>query len=182
MQKWKVISSKFGFDTPWFKVLLETVELPNGKVIDDYSMWAESDVAFVFAITENHKIPLVRQYKHGAQSVVIEFPAGYIDKDETPEEAARRELLEETGYDYKKLTKLFESYPNPTKIRSKYRFYFAEDCFKSANTTHNADETENIEVLLKSPEEVLQMLVSNEINASASIAMGFMGLQKLKLL
>src|SRR5258708_32981468 len=105
MSKWKVLSSKYGFDTPWFKVLLETVELPNGKVVEDFSMWAERDVVFLFAITKDNKIPLVKQYKHGAQEELIEFPAGYIDKNETPEIAARRELLEETGYDYEKLTK-----------------------------------------------------------------------------
>lgn len=179
MQKWKTLSSRIGFDTPFFKVLLETVELPSGKRLEDYSVWAEKDVVSIFAITEDNKIPLVKQYKHGAQDVLVEFPAGYVDENESPEETVRREFLEETGYDYKKLTKLAETYPNPTKVRSTYHFFLAEGCSLSKSNPHKQDETENIEVLLKSPQEVFRMLVSNEIRTSTSIVTGFMGLQKL---
>lgn len=182
MKKWKTLSTKIGFDTPYFKVLLESVELPNGIVIDDYTLWAENDVVFIFAMTKQGKIPLVKQYKHGAQGVQIEFPAGYIDKGETAESAARRELLEETGYACKSLTKLIDAYPNPTKVRGMYHYFLAEECFISEINDSKQDETESIELILKSPMEVFEMLRSGKIKAHSSIACGFMGLQALNLL
>ncbi len=179
MSKWKTLSSKLAFDNPWFKVQQDIVELPNGKVIDDYLMWKEGDVVFAFPVTTDKKIILVKQYKHAAGKEVIEFPAGYINKTESPEEAVKRELLEETGYSYKKLSKLFESYNNPTKIIGTYHYYLAEDCVISPDTMYEADETEDIKALLKTPEEVLRMLQNNEINVTSSIAAGFMGLAKI---
>ncbi len=182
MKQWKTLFSKIGFDTPFFKVLLEEVELPNGKVIDDFTLWAENDVVFIFGLTTDNKIPLVRQYKQGAQSIQIEFPAGYIEKGESPEAAARREFLEETGYDFKKLTKLIDAFPNPTKIRGMYHYFVAEGCFLPEKNGHKQDETENIELILKSPKEVFDMLVSGKIEAHSSIACGYMGLQSLDFL
>jgi ADP-ribose pyrophosphatase len=179
MQKWKTLSSKLAFDHRWFKVQQDTVELPNGKVYDDYFMWPEGDVVFAIPVTTDNKLVLVKQYKHAAGEVLIEFPAGYLNSEETPEEGARRELLEETGYDYKRLTKLFVSYNNPTKIRGKYYFFLAEEAFKLEKNPHSQDETENIEVLVKSPEEVYEMLLTNEIKATSSIAAGFFVLQRM---
>jgi ADP-ribose pyrophosphatase len=182
MNKWKTLSSKFAFDNPWFKVQEDAVELPNGKVMNDYLMWAEGDVAFAVPFTEDKKLVLVRQYKHAAGEILIEFPAGYLDKDEFAEDGVKRELLEETGYSSNKWTKLSEASMNPTKIIGTYHFYLAEECSVLPDNPHQQDETENIEVLLRSPEEVYQMLISNEIKAAGSVMAGYMGLQKLGLL
>ncbi len=182
MEKWKTLSSKITHDNHWLRVRQSEVELPNGTRLDDYFTWLEGDVAFVFPVTADNHVILVKQYKHAAGEILIEFPAGYVEKNEAPGAAAKRELLEETGYSFKKLTKLFVSYPNPTKIVGKHHFYLAEDCFIPAVNLSYADETENIEVLIKPIKEVYEMLVTNEIEASGSIALGFMALQKLNLI
>ncbi|MBR2308261.1 MAG: NUDIX hydrolase, partial [Fibrobacter sp.] len=76
----------------------ETCELPNGKVIDDfYTLW-QPDWVLILARTAEGKWVMTEQYRHGTGKIALEFPAGIIDKGETPEQAALRELQEECGY------------------------------------------------------------------------------------
>ena len=98
MKPWKLLSSEFLVDAPWLKVAKETCELPNGKVIDDfYTLW-QPDWVLILARTTEGKWVMTEQYRHGTGKIALEFPAGIIDKGETPEEAAIRELQEECGY------------------------------------------------------------------------------------
>ena len=98
MKPWKLLSSEFLVDAPWLKVAKETCELPNGKVIDDfYTLW-QPDWVLILARTKEGKWVMTEQYRHGTGKIALEFPAGIIDKGETPEEAAVRELQEECGY------------------------------------------------------------------------------------
>jgi ADP-ribose pyrophosphatase len=98
MKKWRLRSSTIVFDRRWFRVRQDTVVLPNGRVIDDYFVWPEGDVALVVPVTEQGDVILVRQYKHAAQEIMVEFPAGMLEPDEVPLQGAQRELREETGY------------------------------------------------------------------------------------
>jgi len=77
----------------------KTVEAPtNGKVIDDfYTLW-QPDWVLILARTAAGKWVMTEQYRHGTGKIALEFPAGIIDKGETPEQAAIRELQEECGY------------------------------------------------------------------------------------
>ena len=91
-QEWNVISQKKLVDSPWYKLDIETVRLPSGKVLDDYYIREGMNAVLIVPRTHEGKFLLVRQYKHGAQQSVIEFPAG-----ESALIAAKRELYEETG-------------------------------------------------------------------------------------
>lgn len=83
---------------PWISVIKQQVSLPSGKVVDDYLQIKLLDYVIIFAETRDGLVIVERQYKHGAGAVTLVLPAGTIEGDETPLEAARRELLEETGY------------------------------------------------------------------------------------
>lgn len=99
-QEWNVISQKKLVDSQWYKLNIETVRLPSGKVLDDYYVREGMNAVLIVPRTHEGKFLLVRQYKHGAQQSVIEFPAGKIDAGESALIAAKRELYEETGGTY----------------------------------------------------------------------------------
>ncbi len=99
MTPWKTLASTLAFSArPWLEVSRETVQLPDGRVIDDfYQLWV-TDYVIIFAETASGEVILERQYKHGIRDISLTFPGGAIEPGEDPLAAAKRELLEETGY------------------------------------------------------------------------------------
>jgi ADP-ribose pyrophosphatase len=84
----------------------ERVELPDGRIVDGF-LWVKTrEFAIVVAITPDGQVILERSYKHGPRRVAIALPAGYLEDGETASDAARRELLEETGYEADEWTSL----------------------------------------------------------------------------
>ena len=77
----------------------ERVELPDGRTVDGFLWIKTREFAIVVAITPDGQVILERSYKHGPRGVALSLPAGYLEDGETASEAARRELLEETGYE-----------------------------------------------------------------------------------
>jgi ADP-ribose pyrophosphatase len=179
MQKWKLLHSELAFNHRWFKVRQDKVELPSGKVLDDYFVWPEGDVALVIPVTSNKEFVLVQQYKHAAGHIMIEYPAGMVNKEENPEDAARRELEEETGYSSEKLSFLCKLTNNPTKVVGNIYCYLAEYAVKNKET--NFDENEEIEVLVKPYEQVIQMAIEGKMWVSGSVAATFLAAKKLQL-
>lgn len=83
---------------PVQSVAVEHVRLPDGTELLDYYQIRLPDFVVVYAETGDSKVLVLRQYKHGARRVCLTFPAGAVADGEAPLDAARRELLEETGY------------------------------------------------------------------------------------
>ena len=69
---------------------MERVELPDGRVVDEFLWIATRDFAMAVAVTPDGHVVLERSYKHGPRRVALSLPAGYVEADETPDEAARR--------------------------------------------------------------------------------------------
>lgn len=179
MKKWKLLGSKIAFDNQWFKVRQDKVKLPGGKVIDDYFVWLEGDIVLVVPVTKDKKIILVKQYKHASGQFMTEYPAGYVDKGETPKQAAKREFLEETGYSGGKWTFLGKMVNNPTKIVGTFYFYLAKDVEKIARGKIRSEDTEEIEVLKLPPKKVLKMVEDGEIWVNSSVAATHLAFKKL---
>lgn len=84
---------------PWLEVFRESLELPDGRIIDDFYSVHMQDFGVVAAFTENRDVVVERLYRHGANRVTWSLPAGYVHAGESPLEATVRELREETGYE-----------------------------------------------------------------------------------
>ena len=99
--KWKILSSEYLFNDLWFKVRKDTCEAPSGKIIDPYYVYEFPEWATAFALTEDNKVIMVRQYRHPVGDVIVELPGGCVDDtDKDLPTAIARELLEETGYTF----------------------------------------------------------------------------------
>ena len=181
------MSSEFLVDAPWLKVAKETCELPNGKVIDDfYTLW-QPDWVLILARTTEGKWVMTEQYRHGTGKIALEFPAGIIDKGETPEDAAIRELQEECGYgigegrcplsDGHDNTTYLGSFPvNPDRHRGKFHVVFIDGVTRLGKTSF--DDTEDIETFLYSDEELQAKIAEGTFDHPLQIA----GYFKWKLL
>ena len=160
MKPWKLLDTEYLVDAPWLKVAKEKCELPNGKVIDDfYTLW-QPDWVLILARTAQGNWVMTEQYRHGSQTIELEFPAGIINKGETPEQAALRELQEECGYRVQGRSpvkpgmtitaephaeaKYLGALPvNPDRHRGKFHIVFIDGVVKAGGT--HFDSTEDIE-------------------------------------
>ena len=192
MKPWKLLKTEYLVDAPWLKVAKETCELPNGKVIDDfYTLW-QPDWVLILARTAEGKWVMTEQYRHGTGKIALEFPAGIIDKGETPEQAALRELQEECGYRIDSSTtpialcapgsaqndtvRFIGTFPvNPDRHRGVFHVVFIDGVVK-AGATH-FDSTEDIESLELSDEELQKKMADGTFNHPLQIA----GYLKFKL-
>ena len=96
---WKILKTKELFAaTPWIKLSVQQLQLPDGRVVDEYHQITLRDCVLIFASTVDERIIMERQYRHGVGEVTLTLPSGTVEEDEEPLAAAKRELLEETGY------------------------------------------------------------------------------------
>ena len=126
-------------------------KLQTFSVIDTRN-WAM--IIPVIKSPKGEKFVMVWQWRYGSRSLSLEFPGGVFEHGETPEEAAVRELHEETGYKPEKITKLGEFSPNPAIMSNRVHFFLAEDLVCGGK--QNLDDDEYVEVALVDTKEVLQ--------------------------
>ena len=99
-KKWEILSRKLVYDgSPHMKICVDKVKLPNGKIIDDYHRIEINDAVMLLVQNNNDELLVYKEYRHGINSESLTFPAGGIENGETSIEAAKRELLEATGYE-----------------------------------------------------------------------------------
>lgn len=178
IQKWKTIKTGVVLDNKWCTVHKDIVELPSGKIIDDYFVGIRPDVVLVFPITSGGTVIIVRQYKHGAKEILLEFPGGIVDATENSVEAAAlRELREETGYTSADITQIGVVYDNPTKDTNKIYFFLARNVMQLHDTEF--DVTEDIETVEVAFDDIPRLIISGEIKVSGSIAVYYMALAHL---
>ena len=178
LEIWRTLNSEMILDQRWMRVRKDCVELPNGQCLDDYYLWIAGDVALVVPVTQDGKFVVVEQYKHAAGEIMKEFPAGMVDAGESPEEAARRELEEETNYIASQLYKLATLTDNPTKTVGNVHVYLALNV--KQGTGLSMDGHEVIRTSLLDEPSLVKEITTGGIRVSGSVSAAFMALEFLR--
>ncbi|GAX37209.1 NUDIX hydrolase [Nodularia sp. NIES-3585] len=178
LKKWHILKSEMVINHRWCQVRQDEIELPNGKIIDDFFVVIRPEIALILPITNHQEIVFVRQYRHGVGEILLELPAGSFDATkENAETAAIRELQEETGYVAQKVTKIANLYDNPVKDTNTIHLFLAENVTKMRE--QKLDITEDIEVVLIPVASVLDKIINSEISVAGTVAALFLGLNLL---
>lgn len=141
MTLWKKISRRIVYETKFIKLFEDTVKLPNGQVLDDYSVINFPNSVVIVATDENDRILLFSEYKYAIDEEILTFPAGGIEGNQTPTEAALRELLEETGYTSTEVEVVGESRDYPSKIQHTDYIVRIKNAKKVQQAEHEATES-----------------------------------------
>ena len=169
IQPWKKNSDKVAYDCGFFQVHVQQSSSPvTGKEHPFYvlSTW---DWVNIIAITDDGKIPMVYQYRHGSEDFSLEVPGGAVDRrDGDPLEGAKRELLEETGYKAREWVNLGKLRPNPAILNNFCHIYLALGAEKVAEL--DLDEAEELEVRLYTLTEIEDMIRQGKLQHALVIA------------
>lgn len=179
VKPWKTLSSEIALNEKWFMVRKEAVQMPNGQILNDYFMWDSPNIAVIVPFTTDGQFVICQQWRHGAGKLMYQFPAGAIDKGESPKQAALREMLEETGYTAKDedVTHLVDTAAYATKLTGWQHIFLAQNAvYKTAPAN---DPTEVTKVLLKSPAELLAMIEAGQFQIPDSLSAALLALRKL---
>lgn len=171
---WEELSRENVFKKYSRKIDKVIYKLPNG-IENDFYIKSEGQAVCTLALTTDNKVITVRQYRPGPNKILDELPGGGIEENETAEQAAGRELLEETGYQGKVqfVTTCYDcAYSDMVR-----HCFVVTDCEKV--TEQKLDETEFAEVILHDLDEFKKILRSGQLT---DVEVGFLGLDYLQLL
>ena len=165
---WKRLSSEYLIKRPWLTARRDKVQLPDGRIMDEYYVLEYPTWINVVAITRSGEMLLVRQYRHALGQTNFEIVAGVVEKDEEPLAAARRELLEETGFGGGQWRELMQLSANSSTMTNITHCFLAEGVEKLSDP--HLDATEDIEVYLFPKEKVKEMLQQGEFMQALMVA------------
>lgn len=168
--KWKQLARKLVFDSKFVKVYEDTIQLPDGDVINDYTVVEKPNTVMVVATTRENKIIVLHEYKYAADEVLLTLPAGHVKKNEDPIGAALRELEEETGFtasaEDSELVGVLRDYP--TKDLHTVSVVRIKNAAPTGAISH--EETEQLTHTLLSKAELIKQFKAKKWKASSAIA------------
>ena len=169
--KWERVKTEHIVKDEWIDFRRVAYKLPDGNVFSPFYNYSRRNYVIVVASDEQGKFLCVKQFRHGIEKVTTEFPAGGIERsgkqeyadgeeDKTSAEdalvAAKRELIEETGYESDEWQHLITIASNATMADNYAYVYRAKNCRKSSG--QHLDDTEFLGVEKHSAEEIEEMI------------------------
>lgn len=166
---WRILRSDRVVDNRWLSVRQDVCALPDGRVVDDYFVVDDPEVACIVALTGERNCLLVEQYKHGIGRACLEIPGGLFDESDADALAvAQRELREETGHISDRWLKLGVLAISPSRTTVQMHLFAALDCTLVGE--QSLDPNEEIIVHQRPFSEAVAMVRSGVIDAATSVA------------
>ncbi len=163
--QWETIDSKKVANLHIFDAYLKSRINPDTGNIGNFTVLESSDWVNIIPITNDNKIIMIEQYRHGTDEVTLEIPGGLIELNELPINAAKRECNEETGFGSTS-EPIFTgvSNPNPAFLNNKCFSFVWQNCLKTNEQKLDMHEIINIHEFTR--DEVKNKIISGEINHS----------------
>lgn len=165
---WQRLDRKTLIDTKFLKVYEDKVQLPNGNIIDDYSVVEKPSYSMMVALDTDNNIVTIDEYKYAINKIIHTLPAGHIEKGEEPLQSAKRELAEETGYTGGEWEYLGEFYEYPSKDSHLVHFVKTTGVTKTQETKLDKNESLTLRVIPLA--ELKEEIARGEWRANASLA------------
>ena len=168
-KRWKTLKSEIIVSRPpWLRVRHDEVQLPDGRVNPEFYVLDYPDWVNIIAITEDGMFVMERQYRYGIDGTYYEIPAGVMEPGETPEQAARRELEEETGYTGGTWMPIMNASGNASTTSNMTHSFLAVGVMP--NGKRHLDSTEDLDVELLTRKQVYDLLLNDEVKQSQMAA------------
>lgn len=178
--EWKEISTEHIIQDEWIDFRKSAYRFPDGSVFEPFYSYSRRDYVVIVASDVDGNFLCVRQFRQGIKKVTTEFPAGGIERKDGKEYgegndlsaenallAAKRELLEETGYESEEWKHLLTVPSNATMADNYAHLYVARNCRRVSE--QSLDETEFLNVMLLSAQEIEEMIEKGEFQQAIHI-------------
>ena len=175
---WERLGSKRLLETPYFALRSDRLRLPDGAIKDPYYVVERHDAAIIFPLEREGRVVLVRQYRPPLERMELGLPAGLVERGEKPEAAARRELLEETGYSGGEWEELGAVASSPS-LKDNWAYLFLARGVEETSAP-DPDEHELVDVVRVSMEDLPGLIRSGQIVSSSGVAAIMLALERLK--
>jgi len=175
---WKRLGSERILENPYFALRSDRLRLPDGGIKDPYYVLERPDAAIIFPLTASGEVVLVRQYRPPLEMMELGLPAGLVEEGERPEDAARRELSEETGYtggDWELLGSLASS----PSLKDNWAYLFLARGVEET-AAPDPDEHELVEVVRVPVEELADLVHAGKIVSSSGVAAIMLALERMR--
>lgn len=169
LQDWELISTHKDNSYRIFQLRIDKAKSPRTCRIHEFYILESTDWVNVIPLTTDNQVVMIRQYRHGIRDFTLEIPGGLVEKEDSPETAAQRELVEETGYRGEKIHFVGYAHPNPAIQNNTCYTYLIKDVEKSGDQV--LDEKEDIETVLyplkKIPDLIKNLYITHSLVQSA---------------
>jgi ADP-ribose pyrophosphatase len=163
----RIVERHLAYESPWVDVVEKRVDLGGARGVETFWAVRTRGYAAVVAVTDGGTIPLVSQYRPAVEAHVLELPSGMIEVGESPHDAARRELLEETGCRCDDVVPLGRLHVDSGRSETQQWAFFAA----GATVVGAPTSDEDLSLRFVSPSELRASILDGEFNQSAHLAM-----------
>jgi ADP-ribose pyrophosphatase len=168
LRPWNLISSRIDKTFRIFNLRVDRTVSPRTNKEHDFYILESRDWVNIIPLTRNKEVILIRQYRHGIREITLEIPGGIIENGDSPEDSARRELLEETGYRDSEMIPLGSVHTNPAFLNNRCYTFLALGVTRVG--PQDQDENEDIEVVVSPLGKIPELIRNGEITHSLILA------------